>query len=109
MGIDERMAHLETVTAVQQSQMAGLATKADIHEMIGEFRKEINARFDRVDSRFDKMDAKVSDMDTRLGVAEIKLDAKPDTSKVYLLIGGALALGLGAVFTMFKYMVPLPH
>ncbi len=97
--INDRVAILETKVAVQEVKIEGLATAAMLTEMREDMRKGFSDVCRSMEKRFGAVE-------NRLTVIETKLPSLATKADMYLAIGGALVLGLGAVFEMFRYMVP---
>ncbi len=102
--IDERVASLETKSALQDEKINGLATAA----MLAEMRLSMEQRFGAVENSLTAIQSTLPSLATKAGLTaiEAKLPSLATTANVYRAIGLALAFGLGAVFAMFKYLFP---
>ncbi len=97
--VDERVASLETKSALQDVKIEGLATAAMLAEMRQEMNKGLSDLRLSIEKRFGAVE-------NRLTAIETMLPSLATKAEIYVSIGGALVLGLGAAFEMFKYMIP---
>jgi uncharacterized coiled-coil protein SlyX len=111
--VEERVFLLEKEVAVQLIRIDGLAKESTMTQMFADMRADMAHEFadlrKDIQSGFTQANGKVAALDTRLAMVETRILSMPGTANMYLAIGGALLLGLGGAFAMFKYMVSLIH
>jgi len=111
--VEERVSILEKAVAVQSITIDGLAKESTMTKMFADMRADMAREFAELrkdmQNGFTQANNNVSALDTRLAKVETRILFMPGTANMYLAIGGALILGLGGVFAMFKYMIPPIH
>lgn len=111
--VEERVFLLEKEVAVHLIRIDGLAKESTMIQMFADMRAGLALEFadlrKDIQSGFTQANDKVAALDTRLAMVETRILSMPGTANMYLAIGGALLLGLGGVFAMFKYMISLIH
>jgi uncharacterized coiled-coil protein SlyX len=111
--VEERVFLLEKEVAVQLIRIDGLAKESTMIQAFADMRAALALEFadlrKDIQSGFTQANGKAAALDTRLAMVETRILSMPGTANMYLAIGGALLLGLGGAFAMFKYMVSLIH
>jgi ABC-type phosphate transport system auxiliary subunit len=105
---------VEAQSSVFQEMLdSTLATKDDLrqlrHEIVGEIREEMDARFQQVDARFKDIDARFGEVDrrfqgveTRLGSLENRVDKLG--LQLTVRLGGMIMISLGIMLAAMRYM-----
>jgi len=97
-----------------------LANKDDLrqlrHEIVGEIREEMDARFAQVDARFKDIDARFKDIDARFGDVDRRfqgvetrlgsMENRVDKLGLQLTVrlGGMIMISLGIMLAAMRYM-----
>lgn len=81
-------------------QVDGLGRR--VEEGFAEQRREMNARFDRLEMRFDKIDARFERVDERFEKVDAKIDAKFDVLQDQIARTQESVIGLHALLSRFS-------
>jgi chromosome segregation ATPase len=73
-----------------------------MEEGFTEQRREMNARFDRLERRFDRIDARFERVDERFEKVDAKIDAKFDAVQVQIARAQETVVGLHAMLSRFS-------
>lgn len=95
-GLPKEQARAISIAVRQSHEVADVATKRDLEDV----RKEIDARFDKVDVRFEKTDAQIAevrkDMENRFDKLGLQLTVR---------LGGMLIFAVGALTAILKLVL----
>ena len=112
---------VEAQSSVFQEMLdSTLATKDDLrqlrHEIVGEIREEMDARFQQVDARFAQVDGRFKEIDARFGEVDRRfhgietrlgsLENRVDKLGLQLTVrlGGMIMISLGIMLAAMRYM-----
>lgn len=99
---DQRFSDLRVQVAAHEEKINGLAKESTLVQMFAAMRADMA-------KEFSALRAEISPMKEDIAAMKSELNHKPSTESIYRLVAAALILGLGGVFTVFKYLIPPIH